>query len=473
MIKNITLFLIATFLVALISEMLLRIIGYNYSPLRIEVMNENLKKSDWREFHAFQDDYFVYSPELIWKPKKNYSVFNAQGYRGDELGEKKNNEFRIFAIGDSNTLGWVGELDAPNWPMYLENLLKESDDRFSVINAGVYGYTSFQGLRRFQEALKFQPDMVLISFGGNDAHRVVYSDREYIEKRQKIELYRILSKIRLGGVLMAAYDKLVLTQAYKKDFFVPRVDIVEYRNNLKEIIKIANDYKVQCVLLTRPFIGESPDNLWWKNFAPDYNRITIEVAGSNGIPAIDVYGYFKDKELHFADESHFNGLGHKIASVLIYENIVSLLPAHVKKIQVSNYLEELYNNFNKTRFLIPREIESNLINFYGDMIWTNGDGKITEIKYDIQPEDTFLVLKTFGWNPYRNNIEKLKLKIITNGIHLAFSHNKNDSYYFNLDRELHQINEIQIISSSFVPEDLGINDDSRKLGIDVASIEIK
>jgi hypothetical protein len=36
-----------------------------------------------------------------------------------------------------------------------------------------------------------------------------------------------------------------------------------------------------------------------------------------------------------------------------------------------------------------------------------------------------------------------------------------------------QINEIQINSSTFIPKDLGINNDHRQLGIDVASIEIR
>jgi len=96
-------------------------------------------------------------------------VFNSQGFRGKELGGKQHGEFRIFTIGDSNTLGWGGSEDAPNWPVHLEDLLQESNNRFTVINAGVWGYTSFQGMRRFKEVLGYDPDMVIISFGSNDA----------------------------------------------------------------------------------------------------------------------------------------------------------------------------------------------------------------------------------------------------------------------------------------------------------------
>jgi lysophospholipase L1-like esterase len=64
-------------------------------------------------------------------------------------------------------LGWA-EADGPHWPGYLGEILGASGDR-TVVNAGVYGYTSFQGLRRLKQCLDQQPDLVLISFRINDA----------------------------------------------------------------------------------------------------------------------------------------------------------------------------------------------------------------------------------------------------------------------------------------------------------------
>jgi hypothetical protein len=89
----------------LIVEGLLRLVGYSYTPLKIEV----IKKNEWRPYHAFQDKNFVYDPALIWRPKIGLSIFNSQGYRGRELAPTKGaRELRIFAFGDSNTLGWRG-----------------------------------------------------------------------------------------------------------------------------------------------------------------------------------------------------------------------------------------------------------------------------------------------------------------------------------------------------------------------------
>jgi len=469
--KKIALLIVALFVAGLFSEMVLRIMGYNYSPMRIEAKKNN----DWRAVHAFIDEHFTYDPYLIWAPRKNYSVFNSQGFRGEELGPKKEGEFRIFAIGDSNTLGWQGKEDAPNWPMYLGNLLKESNSHIKVINAGVWGYSSFQGLRRFKDLLRYQPDMVLISFGANDAHLVRFSDAEYANRKVKLAFYNIFSKSKLGTMIIAFIDKFTLLQKdNKKGLLVHRVSLEEYKNNLNEIIRISKEKNIKTILLTRPYTGKPPDELYWLNFAQKYNSAVIEIAEKTGTPVIDVYSYFSDKPHHFIDDCHFSRLGHKIAAALIAEKILPHIPMISKKMTLTDYIERIYADFNKTKKIIPKEIDSKLENFYGDdFIWTNGNGIIFDIKYDIKPEDNYLVLKTFGWNPFKNDLKKMCLNIITNGSVLKFSHQKENALYFILDKNIKQINEIQIISSFFIPKELKINNDTRRLGIDVASIEIE
>jgi lysophospholipase L1-like esterase len=296
------------------------LIDYNYTPLRIRVVNNY---SEWRYYHSFQDEHFVYDPNLVWRPKKGAFVFNSQGYRGKEISiDKKPGEFRIFAIGDSNTLGWYGD-NGPNWPMYLQELLVEKHQRSIVVNAGVYGYSSFQGLRRFREALPFQPDMVLISFGGNDAMRVTESDMNFASRRVRtLKLDTFLHEFRVGQLLLAFSDKAF---SWQEPRLVPRVDLKEYKNNLTETIRLSKERKIKPVLLTRPFVGPSPNEWWWKNFAPAYNVITQEVAKENSIPVIDVYSYFAEQKRYFVDESHFNEEGHRLMARMIYDRITPLI----------------------------------------------------------------------------------------------------------------------------------------------------
>ena len=451
--KNISLSIASIFTTLVFIEIFLVAVDYHYTPLTIT--DETKNKSDYREYHMFEDKHFIFDPYLTWRPKKNFSVFNSQGYRGKELSTTKNpDEYRIFAIGDSNTLGW-SDIDGANWPMYLQYILPE--EKFTVINAGVWGYSSFQGLQRFKEALSFQPDMVLISFGANDAHRVVSSDRESL---QKITTSAFLLNLRIGHFILKFMDKYFLPQP--KESLVPRVSIEEYKHYLNEMITVSKSRDILCVLLTRPFIGESPSELWWKNFAPDYNRVTLEIAKEQGIPAIDVYSYFKDKEEVFGDESHYREIGHRMMANFIYDNINPFLPSHDSK-DLKDFISSIWYC-------------GKLKGFHDEgqkPIWTNGDAKIEDIRLNINGEDNFLMLNTFGWHPYQNNMDKIKLHVFANGIQLKFSHHKDSSYYFSLNKSFKEIHEIRIVSSTFIPKELGINDDTRKLGIDIKNIAIK
>ena len=305
----------------LIFEGALWLINYEYTPLRIKLQ----KWSDWRQYHAFEDRDFVYDPELIWRPRTSGGTFNEQGYRGKLLTtERQRLPARIFAIGDSNTLGWSGK-DGPNWPRYLEDRLNENGLPSVVINAGVYGYTSYQGLRRFKETLSFSPDIVLISFGANDAHRTLMSDAEFARNRIRENQWdKILMKFRLGQMVLAALDNY---SGVNKKTLIPRVSVEEYEQNLREIIRLSREHDIKVVLLTRPFTGSSPNALWWKNFAAEYNAATMKLGIQETVPVIDVYSYFKDCEECFVDESHFTKKGMLIAADIIYKKIASAHPA--------------------------------------------------------------------------------------------------------------------------------------------------
>lgn len=302
----------------LASEAVLRLLDYHYSPMQIMRVEARAASGDQRYYHSFRDEHFVFDPYLIWRPKPGADVFNAQGYRGQEMPAiKAPGSYRIFTVGDSNTLGWGTEKGA-NWPAYLEHLLVESNGRFAVINAGVWGYASFQGVRRFNEALVWQPDMVIVSFGSNDAHPVLVSDANFAAR---MTLGRLIGWSRVGELLIAAVDRL----KGKRDVpTVPRVSLDEYRENLRTIIELARTRHIVVVLLTRPFIGDAPFGSW-KVKAPAYVRATLEVGRENGVTCVDIYSYFSDKPQYFTDESHFTNEGHELAAQMIYDQIKPLI----------------------------------------------------------------------------------------------------------------------------------------------------
>lgn len=298
-------------------EIGLRLAGYRYSPLKVLTP---LTESDYRFQHVFGSADFTFDPVLIWRPLPTHGVFNTQGFRGHEVrGPKSPATVRLLAVGDSNTLGHQG-LEGANWPLFLETF----DSRLSVLNAGVYGYSSFQGLRRLRECLDFAPDVVLISFGANDAHLVGLSDSAYAQRLAGRErLLRIVTRSRLGQLLVDAYDKMQARRAGPA--LVQRVSLDEYRENLRQMIRLCRERAARPVLLTRPFKGRTHDPESWKSLGPDYNQITREVGAETGVPVVDLYKAFKRRPVLFEDESHFTREGHWEAARYVFSEIQPLL----------------------------------------------------------------------------------------------------------------------------------------------------
>jgi lysophospholipase L1-like esterase len=318
LLANLVLVVVSTVLALALVEGLLVIIGYEHSPLAIVAGPGN----DAREYNVFEESHFIYDPDLIWRPKRSFSVFNSQGFRGPELATPKDpGSLRIFAVGDSNTLGWR-DAEGANWPAYLGERLGDAAPAAVVVNAGVWGYSSYQGLIRLREVLVFEPDIVLISFGANDAHPVSVPDREFVETSVGgLRLMRALQSSRIGQLLIAIFDR----RGNDGDELTARVSLEEYRRNLAGMIAACAEQGVEVVLLTRPYMGSLNDEVQWKTHAPAYNAATVQVARREGVAAIDLYSLFKGKDELFADESHFTEEGHRLAARIVFEDLRPLL----------------------------------------------------------------------------------------------------------------------------------------------------
>jgi lysophospholipase L1-like esterase len=300
----------------------LRLAGYSYSPVRIGTG----VASDYREEHAFRDRHLIYDPVLIWRPRSGpFSPFNPQGLRGLPIPPgKPAGTRRIIALGDSNTFGWDVD-EGANWPAQLQTLFDSSPRPTEVVNAGVWGYSSFQGERRFKELIGLAPDLVLVSFGGNDAHQVTVPDAEYVRRHDRIErLTHATRNLRLAQVAVAAWDRVAASSGGR---LVPRVSLEDYAVHLRSMIAEGRARGIQVVVLTRPFIGASTDPASWKTHAPKYNETARRVAQAQGVILIDLYEVFKDRPDLFDDESHFGVAGHRLAARLIHGELSTSLGA--------------------------------------------------------------------------------------------------------------------------------------------------
>src|SRR5215510_8514909 len=77
---------------------------------------------------------------------------------------------RIVALGDSLTSGrGIGEADA--YPAVLQEYLDRDGLDFTVVNAGVSGATTNEGLRRLRSALDGDVRILIVALGANDGLR--------------------------------------------------------------------------------------------------------------------------------------------------------------------------------------------------------------------------------------------------------------------------------------------------------------
>lgn len=128
----------------------------------------------------------AYTHELVgkkqidWKARKRLAApvykgvtweVNQDGFRGPLIPkEKLPHTRRLLFLGSSITFGW-GVPAAEVFPEIVRKGLQKAfpDISLETINAGVPGYSSFQGLLYLETILpRFRPDVVVAEFGIND-----------------------------------------------------------------------------------------------------------------------------------------------------------------------------------------------------------------------------------------------------------------------------------------------------------------
>jgi acyl-CoA thioesterase-1 len=101
----------------------------------------------------------------------------------------------ILAFGDSLTAG-LGLLPGKAYPELLQARLKASGYNARVINAGVSGDTTRNGLDRLDWTLEEAPDIAIVALGANDALRGLNP------ARSEANLDAVLGKIAAKGAVL-------------------------------------------------------------------------------------------------------------------------------------------------------------------------------------------------------------------------------------------------------------------------------
>jgi lysophospholipase L1-like esterase len=298
-------------------------------------------------------------PVLFWRNVPNIGPVSSQGFVNStrktyEL-TKSSNVYRIISLGGSCTnRGWV------TYPERLENLLNEanvSDISFEVINAGVGGYGSYQGMNYFVNELhEYAPDLITVYFGWNDHWRAIhYPDKEQPRANKLVmKLQETLDYTRIYQFLNKTIGEAKLKN---EPIFRPRVSLSDYRSNIVTIISTAKKKDIEVLLMTAPEAFTS-DNIAMHErrglVTPDvdpiklhkaYNEVIREIAASEQVEMVDLESIFNDlpeKETYFLkDGIHHRDKGLSVVAHAIFAAIKKngMLPERSK-----NSVQSLHSN---------------------------------------------------------------------------------------------------------------------------------
>ena len=230
-------------------------------------------------------------------------ALNSQGFRSREFQTPKpRGRVRILCLGDSWTFGANVDQDQA-YPQRLETLLRRAYPTVDVevLNLGVFGYSSFQGLallRRDVQAL--EPDVVVIGFAMNDSRVAGFRDEDVARGRPSLAARAAALAGRSEIVRLARY--LVASARHRPTTFEEplkaadsraddprsarakyvgaeawtRVPLVDYEHNLSAMIALARSQGAGVVLLFNELWAESP-----------YRAAIEGVAAAAGIPWVD------------------------------------------------------------------------------------------------------------------------------------------------------------------------------------------
>lgn len=87
-----------------------------------------------------------------------------------DISNVEKNKFKIIAVGDSLTAGYGLSL-SESYPEILKKKLIDAGKNVEVINAGISGETTAGLLERAKFISEQNPDLLLITIGGNDVFR--------------------------------------------------------------------------------------------------------------------------------------------------------------------------------------------------------------------------------------------------------------------------------------------------------------
>ncbi|MGH7287909.1 MAG: SGNH/GDSL hydrolase family protein [Myxococcota bacterium] len=282
----------------------------------------------------------VYDPLLFWSLKPGLQLrgltTNSLGLRGPEV-PSKGDEFRILSLGESTTYGAKVRYEE-SYSVLLERRLKHVHEKpLRVINAGVSGYTIFQGYQYLvHRGVELEPDVVLTYFGFNDFLPVAYTaardaragesslgldDRELFELRQQPR-ERLHAWLARHSNIARAIWSLVYVPPTRSEVLQSRTRVRVPPEDrwyvLEQLTAFCRERGIQLVIVVpwyREFEGHAP--------------LLRQFAAEHAVPMIDLpvhlAGTGERRPEYFWDAYHPNAAGHTLMTDILVMELAKTL----------------------------------------------------------------------------------------------------------------------------------------------------
>lgn len=285
-------------------------VNRRYIDIFSPVYSQKKRMSIIRGFFPFIPDSMKENP--VWEIS-----LNSEGFREKEfINEKPGSVFRIICLGDSWTFG-ANVSDEDTYPRQLGRLLAQEYPRthFEVLNLGVLGYSSFQGLELLKSrVLDLNPDILIIGFAMNDSSIAGYRDKDMTGSTEelplkekvgaileKIEVYKLLRYMALtlkhkpktaGQHLKRIADSSQdAEEAIDYDNLEPwtRVSPKDYKENMLQMIELARKRNISIVLMYNQLSSDAGDvaGIGYLGKKSPYREVLDDVSMKEGIPLVD------------------------------------------------------------------------------------------------------------------------------------------------------------------------------------------
>ena len=203
-------------------------------------------------------------------PNQNLETINinSHGFRGHDFSEKKDlGTYRIFIVGGSTVFGTGSTSDDATISSFLQKKINNFDNglKIEILNAGINSAYSYTSKYIIENTLpKFQPDLVIIYSGGNDAHNkfgVEYNVPAVSPGLAKVSpsFFEIIKKItydinyRTPFVLM---NIIAQHQNYYPMYESSKNQVQElWTTRMAETCKTNNDIGVKTMVFVQPMLG--------------------------------------------------------------------------------------------------------------------------------------------------------------------------------------------------------------------------